>query len=144
MKKCKQCNQEFTSVSTTGHEQQYCTIKCRNKASNNRRIEKIKNEVRFDIPEDTFTLKEKDEIIIPSNKYENKYLKNRTVLFEITENDIKYQFYKTGIPIKEYDEIGLSQWVDTYTKEEIIRELVNYIVKTSKLEKCLNLNYPTN
>jgi len=144
MKKCKQCNKEFTSIAITGHEQQYCTIKCRNKAANDRRIQKIKNEIRFDT-EETFFLKEKDEIIISTEPHENRYTKdNKLFALEITEYDIKHQLYKMGVPVKEYDEIGLYQWVDTYTKEEIIKQLLRYILNTSKLEKWRNLNYPTN
>lgn len=37
MKECKHCGQEFTPHQTRGHEQIYCSLKCRNQASVKRR-----------------------------------------------------------------------------------------------------------
>jgi hypothetical protein len=45
MRNCEICNNQFIPISVTGQEQKYCSKYCRNKAGNNRRIEKIKNEV---------------------------------------------------------------------------------------------------
>ena len=38
---CENCNQEFQPTKTNGTIQKYCSLVCRNKAANNRRIEKI-------------------------------------------------------------------------------------------------------
>lgn len=43
-KKCEQCKKDYECTNTMGHEQKYCSHTCRNKAANNRRIDKIKNE----------------------------------------------------------------------------------------------------
>lgn len=38
---CENCNQEFQPTKTNGTLQKYCSLICRNKAANNRRIDKI-------------------------------------------------------------------------------------------------------
>lgn len=43
MKKCKHCEQDFTPHQTRGHEQMYCSLKCRNQASNKRRELKMQS-----------------------------------------------------------------------------------------------------
>jgi len=44
-KKCLQCNNEFEFKLTPGVEKKYCSKQCRMRAGNNRRFDKIKNDI---------------------------------------------------------------------------------------------------
>jgi hypothetical protein len=52
-KKCHCCGKEFTSIFNKGDEQMYCSKYCRNKAANDRRIERIKDNARLEVITET-------------------------------------------------------------------------------------------
>ncbi len=64
MKKCKHCEQEFTPHQTRGHEQMYCSLKCRNQASNKRRELKMQSTFLSPLNENN----EKENEIISDNR----------------------------------------------------------------------------
>ena len=49
-KKCQECNKDYESTNTSGHEQKYCSSSCRGKAANKRRennlLEKFKGTIQ--------------------------------------------------------------------------------------------------
>ena len=64
MKECKHCGQEFTPHQTRGHEQMYCSLKCRNQASNKRRELKMQSTFLSPLNENN----EKENEIISDNR----------------------------------------------------------------------------